>query len=96
MSKIAKNDVTGDKIKTGYNNDTYRDNWDRIFKIDKTEIEEEPWYVVEYNAWVDPSKIFEKALNQNDLEAQAWILEATGLDEMSLFYGRRDFETKVD
>lgn len=94
MSKIAKNDVTGDKIKTGYNSDAYRDNWDRIFN--KTEIEEDPWYVLEYNVGVDPSKIFDKALNQNDLEAQAWILEATGLDETSLFYGRGDFETKVD
>lgn len=94
MSKTAINEHTGKAIKTKSPSDSYRENWDRIFG--KREVEEEPWYVVEYNVGVDPSKIFEKALNQNDLEAQAWILEATGLDEMSLFYGRRGFETKVD
>lgn len=28
---IARNDVTGDELKTGVNNDSYRDGWERIF-----------------------------------------------------------------
>lgn len=34
----AKNDITGDSIKSKNNSDAYRDNWDRIFgKKDKTD-----------------------------------------------------------
>ena len=38
----ARNDVTGDNIKTGANSQAYKDNWDRIFgKKDSEEEKEE-------------------------------------------------------
>lgn len=36
----TKNDITGDKIKTGVNSDKYRDNFDKLFgdKKDKKKV----------------------------------------------------------
>ena len=33
---VAKNDITGDKLKSKISTTQYRDNWDLIFKKDKT------------------------------------------------------------
>lgn len=40
----AKNDITGDNIKTGSTTSAYRDGWDRIFgkKDDEEEKKEDP------------------------------------------------------
>ena len=41
MSKASRNDVTGDKIQSKTNSDSFRDNFDRIFKKTVENIEEE-------------------------------------------------------
>lgn len=79
---VAKNEHTGATIKTKVNSDIYRDNWDRIFA--KKEIEEEPWYVTEYNAGVFVKDIYYKALSQEDTEAQNWLIAASGMDPLDL------------
>lgn len=38
----AKNDITGDSIKTKGNSNAYRDNWDKIFKKDTVKNDESP------------------------------------------------------
>lgn len=37
----AKNDITGDAIRSKTNSDAYRDNYDRIFRKKKEEVVEE-------------------------------------------------------
>lgn len=41
MDKTAKNDVTGDKIQTKASSDSFRENFDRIFKKTVEEIEKD-------------------------------------------------------
>jgi len=42
MDKTAKNDITGDRIQSKTNSDSFRDNFDRIFKKTVEEIEQNP------------------------------------------------------
>ena len=41
MSNTAKNDVTGDKIQSKTNSDSFRDNFDKIFKKTVENLEEQ-------------------------------------------------------
>lgn len=77
MSKTAINEHTGKAIKTKSPSDSYMENWDRIFG--KREVEEEPWYVTEYNAGVWVKDIYYKALSQEDTEAQNWLIAVSGM-----------------
>lgn len=50
---VAKNDVTGDEIKTKTNSDLYRENYDKIFRKKRDEVKEFDEKVVMKNEFYD-------------------------------------------
>jgi len=45
----SKNDVTRDEIKTGVNSDTYRNNWEKIFKQNNSD----HTFPQQYEDWIE-------------------------------------------
>lgn len=78
----ARNEHTGVLIKSKPNTEAYSQGWERIFG--KKDIDNDPWYVAEYNSGVFVKDIYYKALSQEDTEAQNWLIEASGVSPEEL------------
>lgn len=79
---MAKNDITGDTIKTKVSTQAYRDGWDRIFN--KKNMNKE--YVIVTAQWCGPCQSLKKQLEKENLLDKVRIVDVDEDVEFAKFY----------